>query len=151
MSTQEQRVEAALRDLLGDRPGAMLELVLAARRLVTELAPGSSEILYLTHAISNVFTFTAKPGDGFIHIAVYARHVNMGFNRGAFLDDPHGLLEGTGKAIRHVRLDGEETLRRPELSELIERAAAQGADAAARKGGRAEQVFIDKTTRSNKA
>ena len=148
MNSHQEQVETALSDLLGDRPGAMLDLVKTFETAwVAELAPGSSEILYLTHAVSNVFTFTGKPGDAFIHIAVYTNHVNLGFNRGAFLDDLHGVLEGTGKAIRHVRLRGEETLRRPEVVALIEQAVAFGADAAAEKGGADPQVFVDKSKR----
>ena len=29
--------------------------------------------------------------------------MNLGFNRGAELADPDGILQGTGKLIRHVR------------------------------------------------
>jgi len=147
VNTHQQDVESALADLLADHSGGLLDLVLSARRRVAELAPGSSEILYLTHAVSNVFTFTGKPGDAFIHIAVYTNHVNLGFNRGAFLEDPKGTLEGTGKAIRHVRLRGEETLRQPEVVELIEQAVAIGAEAAEEKGGPVKQVFINKSKR----
>jgi hypothetical protein len=35
---------------------------------------------------------------------VFKAHVNVGFFRGAELFDPNGLLEGTGKFIRHVKL-----------------------------------------------
>ncbi len=31
-------------------------------------------------------------------------YVNFYFTRGADLDDPHGLLEGNGKGIRHVKV-----------------------------------------------
>ena len=145
--THDERVEMALADALGDRPGALHALAVAARRLVASMAAGSSEILYQTYAVSNVFTFSGKPGDGFIHIATYKNHVNLGFNRGAFLQDEHGLLEGTGKAIRHIRLRGEETLRRPEVLELIEQAVAQGARLVDEKGSRSPQVFVDKSKR----
>ncbi len=32
------------------------------------------------------------------------KHVTFGFLRGALLKDPAGLLEGTGKSLRHVKL-----------------------------------------------
>ena len=31
-------------------------------------------------------------------------HVKLGFNHGAELDDPSGLLEGSGKGMRHVKV-----------------------------------------------
>ena len=44
----------------------------------------------------------------FGYVNVFREHVNVGFYNGATLDDPFGLLEGTGKRMRHVkvRLDG---------------------------------------------
>jgi hypothetical protein len=37
-----------------------------------------------------------------IHIATYGTRVILGFNDGATLDDPLGILTGTGNRIRHV-------------------------------------------------
>jgi hypothetical protein len=46
-------------------------------------------------------------------------HVTFGFLRGTALPDPKGLLEGTGKSLRHVKLREVEDLKRPELRKLI--------------------------------
>lgn len=40
----------------------------------------------------------------FAYVAVYKAHVNVGFFFGAELSDPAGMLEGTGKLMRHVKL-----------------------------------------------
>lgn len=40
----------------------------------------------------------------FGYVNVFTSHVNVGFFRGAYLDDPAGLLEGNGKRMRHVKL-----------------------------------------------
>ena len=40
----------------------------------------------------------------FGYVNAFHAHVNVGFFYGAALDDPAGLLEGTGKALRHVKL-----------------------------------------------
>ncbi len=40
----------------------------------------------------------------FGYVGVYRAHVNVGFFRGAELPDPRGLLEGTGKRMRHVTI-----------------------------------------------
>ena len=48
---------------------------------------------------------TACVGDAaFAYVDAFTAHVNVGFFRGAELDDPAGLLEGTGKFMRHVKL-----------------------------------------------
>jgi len=40
----------------------------------------------------------------FGYVNVFKAHVNVGFFCGAALPDPGGLLEGTGKNMRHVKL-----------------------------------------------
>jgi hypothetical protein len=52
--------------------------------------------------------------------------VNVGFNRGAELADPDGVLVGSGARIRHVRVESAGDLRSPALQRLIRTAVAQG-------------------------
>lgn len=40
----------------------------------------------------------------FAYVGAFAAHVNVGFFHGASLDDPAGLLQGTGRRMRHVKL-----------------------------------------------
>lgn len=40
----------------------------------------------------------------FAYVNAFTAHVNLGFFYGAFLPDEHGLLEGSGKRMRHVKL-----------------------------------------------
>ena len=40
----------------------------------------------------------------FAYVNVFKSHANVGFFHGAALQDPAGLLEGTGKRMRHVKL-----------------------------------------------
>jgi hypothetical protein len=40
----------------------------------------------------------------FAYVNAFTAHVNVGFFRGAELSDPTGLLEGTGKCMRHVKI-----------------------------------------------
>lgn len=40
----------------------------------------------------------------FAYVNVFRSHVNVGFYFGACLDDPAGLLAGTGRRMRHVKL-----------------------------------------------
>jgi hypothetical protein len=48
---------------------------------------------------------TACVGDAaFAYVNAFRDHVNVGFFRGAKIADPAGLLEGTGRFMRHVKL-----------------------------------------------
>ena len=127
--------ELALRELMSDRPETVVKIALAARKAVLKAAGPCSELIYETYCISNAFTFTGKQGQGFIHIATYARHVNLGFDRGTELDDPEQLLQGTGRLIRHIRLESVADTKRAPVLTLIRNAVKQGFEMAASRGG----------------
>jgi hypothetical protein len=58
----------------------------------------------------------------FAYVNAFKDHVNVGFFRGAELADPAGLLEGTGKTMRHVKLRPDDDIDAAALIELIESA-----------------------------
>jgi len=58
----------------------------------------------------------------FAYVNAFKAHVNVGFFRGAKIADPDGLLEGTGKFMRHVKLRPERDLDATALRKLIETA-----------------------------
>src|SRR5437762_10331456 len=99
------------------------EIALAVRKLVLEEAPGAMELIYDAYnAVATGYSFTGRPSDAFIHIAVYARWVNLGFNRGSELADPQGALQGSGRSIRHIRISEPADLARPWLRRLVKAA-----------------------------
>jgi len=49
--------------------------------------------------------------------------VTFGFHSGTSLDDPEGLLEGTGKNIRHVKLRTLDDVEQRGLKNLVRAAA----------------------------
>ena len=57
-------------------------------------------------------------------LMVGKEHVTFGFPRGASLSDPEGLLEGTGKNMRHVKLREVAQVGDANLRRLIAEAAA---------------------------
>ena len=66
---------------------------------------------------------TACIGDAaFAYVNAFTAHVNVGFFRGAEIADPDGLLEGTGKFMRHVKLGPERDVGTTALTRLIETA-----------------------------
>jgi hypothetical protein len=58
----------------------------------------------------------------FGYVNAFKAHVNVGFFRGAEIADPEGLLEGTGKFMRHVKLRPERDVNAAALMKLIETA-----------------------------
>ncbi len=55
----------------------------------------------------------------FAYVNSFKAHVNVGFFRGAELPDPDGLLEGTGKFMRHVKLRPEGEVDASALVKLV--------------------------------
>jgi len=55
----------------------------------------------------------------FGYVNAFSAHVNVGFFYGVALEDPSGLLEGTGKRMRHVKLRYGRPVCENALEELI--------------------------------
>lgn len=132
-------------ELLATHPSTVRADALATYDAVAARAPGASVLLYRTHATTAVFSFTAKLGAAFTHVPAYGKKVNLGFNRGVDLPDPDGVLEGTGKKIRHISVTGTDALDAPTTRTLIDAAVAQG-ELLAQGKGPAEPRLVDKAT-----
>ena len=90
--------EPAIDAWLSKRPA---ELGLLARTWFERMRKCGEDVRELLHDGHP----TACVGDAaFGYVNVFTAHVNVGFFRGATLDDPAGLLEGAGKRMRHVKL-----------------------------------------------
>ncbi len=61
-------------------------------------------------------------GKKFCAIAPHKQWVNLQFHSGGRLDDPKGLLQGTGKSMRHVKIEKKKDLS-ADLKELLKAAA----------------------------
>jgi hypothetical protein len=58
----------------------------------------------------------------FGYVNAFKAHVNVGFFHGAELPDPAGLLEGSGKHMRHVKLKPGAAINSAALGRLIDEA-----------------------------
>src|ERR1700728_1241583 len=105
---------------------SIVELALAVRALMLEEAPSAIETIYDAYsAVAMGYSFTGRLKDGFCHIAVYTAHVNLGFNRGADLPDPQSVLQGSGKQVRHIKIQSLDDLEKPWLRRYIRAAIRQ--------------------------
>ncbi|HEU5240061.1 MAG TPA: DUF1801 domain-containing protein [Pyrinomonadaceae bacterium] len=130
---------AALKKFLKPYDPEIRDLALELRGLVLEeMAPCYENIYDAYSAVAIGYGTSDRLKDGIFHIAVYSRHVNLGFNDGATLGDPKGILQGNGNRIRHISIKTAEELQRPEIRSYIRRARKQ-ALADARKLGEKRQ------------
>lgn len=118
------------------------DLALKLRELVLdEMAPCFENIYDAYNAVAIGYGFSDRLGDGVFHVAVYPKHVNLGFNHGATLEDPLGILKGTGKRIRHITIKTPDDLAKPEIRAYLRRAHQSAIDDARKLGdGRAKSM-----------
>ncbi len=76
------------------------------------------------------FKQVSGAGNTVCWLTLAKKHVSLGFSQGTELDDPAGLLQGTGKHSRQVKLRSLQDLERPELGQLIAQAWQRQPDAA---------------------
>ena len=69
----------------------------------------------------------------FAYVNAFSAHVNVGFFYGVDLPDPEGLLQGTGKRMRHVKIKPGQPMNAQALEALLHLAYA---DIKARQGER---------------
>ena len=77
------------------------ELRGAARAWFEQMRACGDDVLDLIHDGGAVACVQDAP---FGYVNVFAAHVNVGFFYGSSLSDPAGLLQGTGRRMRHAKL-----------------------------------------------
>ena len=102
--------------------------------MLEEMAPCYENIYDAYSAVAIGYGTSNRLRDGVFHIAVYSNHVNLGFNDGASLEDPKGILQGAGSRIRHITIKTPQDLERPELRAYIRRARKKALDDARKLG-----------------
>jgi hypothetical protein len=99
------------------------DLARRTRALINEVYPGVVEVPWPRQKTIGYGVGPRKQTEHFCYIALQRDHVDLGFNYGAELPDPDGLLEGTGALMRHVKISTPEDLERPALRALLEAAS----------------------------
>ena len=82
--------------------------------------PGAVVMVYDNYnALVFGYVATDKPSRAVLSLAVFRDHVTLCFIQGKGLPDPHGLLQGEGNQVRHIRLAGPESLYDPRIEALV--------------------------------
>ena len=117
--------ERRLRGFLAEFTPEVARVARRARAKLRALLPGTLELVYDNYnALAIGFGPTDRASDAVMSIAVYPRWVSVFFLRGARLPDPGKRLRGSGTRVRHIVLEGPETLDDPGVRALIEAATA---------------------------
>jgi hypothetical protein len=95
------------------------ELRSIARTWFTRMRECGDDVRELMHDGCPVACVEDAP---FGYVNAFKSHVNVGFFHGAALADPAGLLQGSGKRMRHVKLKPGSEFNRAALQELIDAA-----------------------------
>ncbi len=120
--TPSRRMHPDFERLLNLKDQELIELFSDLREYILEMHPECNELLYHTHALTSVYSISDKLSDAFCMLPIYTNHVNLGFNKGTKLKDPHHLLTGTGNLIRHIDVKHPGDYRNPKVRALIKEA-----------------------------
>ena len=119
--------DADLATLLEPNTPTVRDVFGALRALARDVMPDAQEQVDLP---DRVLAFGFGPSGGVrmrglaVGLIPHTAHVNVQLADGALLDDPSGIVEGTGKRIRHVKCRSLDDVARPALRALLEEQAA---------------------------
>jgi len=118
--------ERQLDAFIGKFEPALQALIREARAALRKRFPTANELAYDNY---NFFVIgygpTERPSDCFISLASAANGVGLCFIHGATLKDPAGILLGSGKQTRFIRLPSVDVLDHAEVDALLTASVAQ--------------------------
>ncbi len=110
--------DLTMNEWLATKPEELQSIATKWFNAITACGPDVQAIFHDGHPIGCV------ENTPFAYVNVFKHHVNLGFFQGADLPDEQGLLEGTGKRMRHIKLQPGETYDEDAIKLLIEVAYA---------------------------
>ncbi len=121
--SSSRAAEAELRRLLAEYTPEIARLMSAARRKLRARIPRGFELIYDSYnGVGIGYGPVQKYSSPVVSLLAYPRWVTLFFLYGAALDDPHGLLQGTGSRVRSIRLANADVLDDPRVDALLEQA-----------------------------
>lgn len=121
----DSSIEQQVASFLAKFEPSAATLIQQCRAELRKLMPAASELVYDNYNFL-VFGFcsTSRPSSCIVSVAAAANGVGLSFYRGADLQDPEGLLQGSGVQNRFVRIPELSVLRSPGVRALIGQAVA---------------------------
>jgi len=104
-------------------PAGKKPIIETLSNLIASVAPEAHEMIYHD-------ALGYGPTDsGFyriLYITVFKEHVNLGFFFGGYVPDPEGLLIGSGKRLRHIKIRSVQDCENPAIRSLLAEAWVDG-------------------------
>ena len=97
----------------------------ALRAVILAQLPDAVEVVRLGDRAASYGVGERKMIESHAYVQAHRDRVNLGFWHGAALPDPAGLLEGTGKTLRHVKVRTVGQAEAPAVAALIAAALAE--------------------------
>jgi len=111
-------------DIWAGAPTELRTICESLRRVIVSLHKNCVAVAWPRHKIASFGVGPKKMTEHYAYIAVLRSHVNLGFYHGASLTDSSGLLEGTGKNLRHVKIRDLASAKRPAIAAWLREAIA---------------------------
>jgi hypothetical protein len=115
----QRQDEEGFRKIIAHLPEPVRELALGARGLILKVLPRAHEVVWERQKTAGYGTGPKKMSEHFCWLLFGEQHVALGFYYGTELPDPAGLLTGTGKLMRHVKIKSGADLQDPALLALV--------------------------------
>ena len=121
-------VERDVDRLLGEHPPELQAIERALRTTIRTAFPEAIEQVDFGNKLI-AFGRSMKIRGLLFAIIAHKSHVNLQLADGALLPDPAGLIEGTGKRIRHVKIRSVEAAASPDVRAIVAAQLAARPDA----------------------
>ena len=107
-------------EVIGESTPEVQAMARYLRQLIIDIYPEVIEVPWPKQRVAGYGVGPKKMSEHFCYIGTQSNRVNLGFFYGADLTDQEGLLEGTGKNLRHVKVKSMEQAEQASVRELIE-------------------------------
>lgn len=94
-------------------------IAIRLRQIIDEIHPDCVEVPRPGESAAAYGLGPKKMSEAYAYIMPQKTYVNLGFFYGASLSDPANLLEGSGKAMRHIKVYTLEQADNPEIRALL--------------------------------
>lgn len=93
------------------------DIVSEVRKIILEAVPEAEEAIKWAQPVYSL-------NGPFAYIKAFKSAVNFGFWRGVDIDDPGGLLQGSGDKMRHVKLTSLDEVSQQAFTDFVNQAAS---------------------------
>lgn len=111
--------EGTFEQAISKSPPEMQKIAHDLRALIAGILPGVTEVPWPRQGNTGYGVGPKKMSEQFCYIFPQTKYVNLGFYYGTDLDNSSGLLEGTGKSLRHIKIHSREDVKNPAVKKLL--------------------------------